>query len=86
MICGICSLHVGACICPDMDDRLHSLAFDPDGVVAFKWCRGCDKHYARCRCEMPKFYVVLAGREWKIPNGGFRNVEGGRTIPNLDKR
>ncbi len=63
LICVKCSKDIGDCDCEGRDDQLRNLAMRPDGMVAFKWCRTCDKHYARCKCEHPDFYVVLGGKE-----------------------
>jgi hypothetical protein len=54
---------VGECTCPDINERL-ARAFSSDQVIA-KWCRKCDKHYARCRCESPEW--TTKGGE---PRGG----------------
>ena len=27
------------------------------------WCKACDKHYARCKCETPQFYVRCNGQD-----------------------
>jgi hypothetical protein len=69
MICTKCGHGFGACRCPDMDDRLKRVAFAPDSAVAFKWCRACDKHYARCKCESPDYFIVHRGQDIAIPSG-----------------
>jgi hypothetical protein len=86
MTCGKCGAVIDECLCPDIDARLREIANDPDGYVVFKWCRLCDRHYARCTCGAPDFYVLGAGKEWPVPKGGYKNAEGGRTIPDLTRR
>ncbi len=86
MVCTICGQAIGQCTCPGRDENLHALAYDPAGMVAFKWCRTCDKHYARCVCLVPDFYVIQGGQELPVPDGGWRNLAGGRTKPDLTKR
>lgn len=56
MFCSKCQNELGDCICPDMDERLSSLKDSPH--LAFKWCKVCDKHYARCKCAEPQFYIT----------------------------
>lgn len=84
MRCGKCGTGFDKCTCPNADERLKSLAFDPKGFVAFKWCRTCDKHYARCKCETPAFYLVHRGEEMKQEI--FQTLEGGKLIPNMRER
>ena len=74
------------CVCPDRDKSLHDIAYDPNSHVVFKWCRKCDKHYLRCKCEVPEFFIIHAGMEIQIPKDGFRQVTGGRFIPDLKSR
>lgn len=54
MFCGKCSKHVGNCTCPDIRERLESLARSPR--LAVDWCSRCDEHHARCRCDSPALY------------------------------
>lgn len=86
LTCTVCNTDIGGCVCPDRDEGLRSVAYDPNGSVAFKWCRTCDKHYARCKCETPNFYVILRGEEWPVPPGGYENAGGTRTVPNFKER
>lgn len=62
MLCTKCGQRLDACTCPDIDARLHTLAYAPDGAVAFRWCQRCDKHYARCRCVAPQWRVIVGGK------------------------
>lgn len=66
MYCVSCSNYLDSCICTGRDESLKRLAFDPQGQVAFKWCRSCDKHYSRCKCEWPKFFFICGGKEIPI--------------------
>lgn len=66
MVCVTCDNPVDSCVCQDVDARLKRVAFMPDGLVAFKWCRACDKYYGRCKCEQPDFFVVLGGQEVSV--------------------
>ncbi len=47
------------CGCADADARLRQAS--DSTYVAFKWCRTCDKHYARCRCVEPNFGIRTGG-------------------------
>lgn len=58
--CGICDVTVDKCECPDMDERLRLI---DSTFIGMKWCKACDKHYARCRCVVPQFYVRSGGRD-----------------------
>jgi Ni,Fe-hydrogenase I small subunit len=87
MECTICKASMAQCTCPDADQRLHDFAYGPRyRFLMFKWCRTCDKHYARCTCEVPDFFIISGGKELPIPEGGFHTVAGGRAIPDLGKR
>ena len=74
MICTDCNRAIGQCICPGRDAELHAIAYDPEACVLFKWCRGCDKHYGRCRCPVPDFYIISGGQE--IPVASLRTITG----------
>ena len=74
MDCVTCGLPIGSCTCADADERLRRVAYGAEGLVAFKWCRGCDKHYARCRCQTPQFFVIMAGQEVDLT--GLRMADG----------
>lgn len=74
MRCVNCDQPIVTCLCPDMDARLRALAYDPTVYVAFKWCRACDTHYARCHCAVPDYYSLSGGRA--IPVEGLRTITG----------
>ncbi len=63
LVCTKCRISVHECECPDQDERLRDLAYDPTADVMFRWCRNCDKHFARCRCEEFDDYVICGGKE-----------------------
>lgn len=84
LTCGPCGKGFDLCLCSDADERLKRLAFDPAGLIAFKWCRTCDRHYARCQCKTPDFYLVKGGEE--IKERVFRTLDGGVAIPNMNER
>jgi hypothetical protein len=83
--CTVCNTDIEFCTCPNRDQLLHDIAYDPEGHVAIKWCRGCDKHYARCKCEEPAFYVILNGKEWDMPVGGYPSLAGAQ-VPDFNSR
>jgi hypothetical protein len=86
MVCQTCG-PIAQCTCPDCDERLKDVAFGPRyKFLMFKWCRTCDKHYARCRCETPAFYIVSGGTEIPVSARGFETVTGERVVPDLEKR
>lgn len=73
------------CTCPDADARLKH-ASESEHVI-FKWCRRCDRHFARCDCPPPlDFYMRSGGKEVPVPPGGFKTAAGGRVIPDLTAR
>lgn len=74
MICSTCQHDLHDCTCPDIDARLHDLAYAPGVPIVFKWCRTCDKHYARCRCATPDFYVLSGGEALDLT--GVRTLDG----------
>jgi len=87
LTCGICNTGIGDCTCPGRDDQLRAVAYNPESHVAFKWCRKCDKHYARCRCDPPEFYVILAGKDQTTHfMQGVTTLGGNRIAPDLEKR
>lgn len=62
--CTTCRRNVGDCTCPNQDARLRNLAYTPDSRVMLRWCRKCDKHFARCACPPPyDDYIICGGRE-----------------------
>jgi len=54
MYCTRCGKHISECTCPDIDERLASVA-GPESNVVYKICRKCGKHYDRCRCKDPEW-------------------------------
>jgi hypothetical protein len=80
---------MNTCVCADADARLHTVAYDPTAtVLMFKWCRQCDKHYARCRCETPAFFIISAGKDItaQVEHGLPSVGGGGIVIPDLTRR
>ena len=51
MWCVKCQKELGDCTCPDINERLASLAASPHFV--YRACLRCGKHYARCKCIEP---------------------------------
>lgn len=74
MVCGVCNEDIGVCLCPDADAKLYALAYDPDALLMFKWCRHCDRYYTRCRCAVPAFFVISRGKEISIPAKGVASA------------
>lgn len=62
MICTKCDKNIADCQCPGKDEQLKSIAMNPAGLIAFKWCRACDKHHARCWCRIPDWCVLHGGK------------------------
>lgn len=85
LTCTRCDTTIDKCTCPDMDESLKKVVFDPAGLMAVKWCRKCDKHFARCHCESPEFYIVLGGKETDMTQG-VRNGLGQMVVPDLTAR
>jgi hypothetical protein len=82
--CSQCNSPIGDCHCEGRDEVLHDLAYLEGGCVAMKWCRLCDKHYARCRCVKPKFFIIMGGKE--ISPRGIKDMHGNEVIPDLTAR
>lgn len=83
--CTVCGATVDQCACPDIDARLRKSFHDPTGTyVMAKWCRRCDKHYARCTCERPDFYILSAGQD--ISHQTFRMADGTIVVPDLTRK
>ena len=72
MWCAVCQKDLSECTCSDIDERLAKLA-DPKGNVVYRMCLVCGRHYARCKCQEPKWtasdsadailYFAKKGRE-----------------------
>lgn len=64
LACLVCGAAITDCACLDADEKLRRLTDSID--IVFKWCRGCAKHYRRCRCAVPDFGLRTGGR-WYSP-------------------
>ena len=58
MFCARCQNDLAECTCPDLEERLDSIA-----NFSYRKCAKCGRHYARCRCAEP---------EWVASQGGAR--------------
>ena len=70
MRCMKCDHDLDGCTCPDLAERMRRLS-GPGGAVASRWCAGCDKHYAACRCEQPDWKLRVGGQLQGLPAGAF---------------
>lgn len=89
MRCTKCHTTIDKCACPELDDHLREIMHDPKSPIAVKWCRTCNKHYARCKCETPEFYILQGGKDVTADYTGpkaVRNMLGDRVVPDLTKR
>lgn len=80
--CVKCHRAIDKCKCPDIDERMHDMAYKDH--VLLKWCRRCDKHYARCECAPPyTFFMICNGKD-----AGTRFISGAGTtvIPDLTRK
>lgn len=48
MWCMKCNNDLSVCVCPDIDERLASVANSP--YLALTFCKACNKHRSRCKC------------------------------------
>jgi hypothetical protein len=81
LFCITCNVTIDKCVCPDCDEKFRQIAYDADDPsVIMKWCRLCDKHFARCSCEVPSFFIICGGKE--INPDELRDVFGRR--PSID--
>jgi len=62
MACHVCNNDLQDCTCDDLEER-----FDSIDSFAYKKCGVCMKHYARCRCEIPSYFVSSGGKKTNIP-------------------
>jgi len=62
MWCNRCRAELDKCVCEDIDERIDDAL--KGGRVTFKFCKICDKHWQRCKCEKP---------EWGIKGMGAMN-------------
>ena len=74
MLCTKCGNQLNNCTCDDLEKRLDK-AVD-SGFFEYKKCCLCKKHYARCKCEEPKFILAsemkLIESLSKITDGGLK--------------
>ena len=56
MFCAKCQNEISDCTCPDIKERLESLARHPN--LAIEFCANCGKHHARCKCGDKRIPVV----------------------------
>lgn len=57
MWCTICQADLSQCTCDDLEERLRSATEALDGKLVYRYCKKCDKHYAKCQCEEPDWGV-----------------------------
>jgi hypothetical protein len=74
MFCTACDHTLGECTCPDADARILAARQH----TPMKWCKTCDKHYARCKCSVPNF--TLMDGDIDRGCGPFRTMAGLRMI------
>lgn len=55
MWCGKCNKDLSECICSDLQERLRVVV--AGGHFAYKKCAICNMHYAKCKCENPKWII-----------------------------
>ena len=53
MFCVKCQKDLSECTCDDLDERLKSLS--NMGVLAYRKCIKCGKHYDLCKCKNPEW-------------------------------
>jgi len=51
-----CNKDLSECTCDDLQERLMSLG-GPGGVLVYRMCKKCKKHYAKCTCEKPEWVL-----------------------------
>ena len=61
MHCGICHKELRHCDCPDVDERLRRVAYDPHSICLSYWCLVCDRHEERCSCNTPNHVTMAKG-------------------------
>ena len=50
MWCGRCDTDIKDCKCPGLEEKLDAC----EGFI-YRKCAECGKHYARCKCENPRW-------------------------------
>jgi len=56
MFCMGCKNDLSQCTCPDLEERLDDTVLK--GRFAYRRCKKCEKHYARCKCEDPEWEII----------------------------
>lgn len=56
MWCIKCNHDLSECTCPDLMDRLNSVA--EGGNFVYRRCRVCQMHYSQCKCVEPNWELV----------------------------
>jgi hypothetical protein len=84
--CTVCGRPLNDCQCPDIDERMRKLVHDDECRVMIKWCRKCDKHYARCLCGTPEFFIIYQNEDItdKVKDG-IPNLLGDIVVPDLKR-
>lgn len=67
MFCTKCQNDLEGCTCPDLAEKMRGLSGE-GGFFASRWCAGCDKHYAACRCEKPQWVMRSDGKFHQLPD------------------
>lgn len=72
--CTVCNQNIAECTCPGVDDKMYAMAMDPNSHFAAKWCVGCNRYWARCRCAEPQFRLYMGGQQ--VDPRTVRNLYG----------
>jgi len=56
MYCNYCEKPLKKCTCEDLEERLDTAV--ESGHFEYSKCRKCGKHYARCKCKIPKLMLA----------------------------
>ncbi len=66
--CTICDRPINVCECPGHDREAEAIMqCGPNGVLASRWCLGCDCHYGWCECDEPDWVVRSGGKMYPLP-------------------
>lgn len=62
MYCCKCQNELFDCTCPDIQERLSAAAKEIGGSFVYRKCSICNQHYAKCKCQDPK-WVLEGGKQ-----------------------
>ena len=60
LFCDRCENILHYCVCEDLNERMRDMT-GKGGAVFSQWCKTCDRHYCRCECDQPDWWIRNEG-------------------------